>query len=273
MGVASDRAGRACQIALQHEALAESDVAALRGLHERMAAIHWRAQHRHLVTVGLYAAMLAQLETARQAAGRRGRDALSLTSAAADLTGATGAVIGLFDSRQAEALMLASDATARRAHDLEFVVMEGPATDAVRTRSMVVASGSQLVGRWQLFGPEATALDVHAVAAVPLLAGAACLGTLTVLNPGQPAAGPAIDLLGEALAYSLLDGDQPGWDGLLDADFDHRAAVNEAAGMISARIGCSVSDALALIRARAFAAGNDTCAVAQGILRGEESLA
>ncbi len=272
MNLARDRAVRAGQIALQQEALAETDVAALRGLHQRMVAVHRRAQQRHLVTVRLYAAMLAQLETARQAAGRRRRGALCLTSATADLTGATGAIIGLFDSRQDEALVLASDATARRAHDLEFVIGEGPATDAVRTRSMVVASGSQLVGRWQLYGPAATALEVHAVAAAPLLAGAACLGTLTVLNPGRPAAGPAIDLVGEALAYSLLDRDQRGCAGLLDAGCDHRAAVNQAAGLISARIGCSVSDALALIRARAFAAGNDARAVAEGILSGEVSL-
>jgi AmiR/NasT family two-component response regulator len=74
------------------------------------------------------------------------------------------------------------------------------------------------------------------------------------------------------LAYSLRDGDHQGGDGLLDVECDHRAAVNQAAGLISARIGCSVSDALALIRARAFAAGNDPRAVAQGILNGEVRL-
>jgi hypothetical protein len=50
------------------------------------------------------------------------------------------------------------------------------------------------------------------------------------------------------------------------------AAVYEAAGMISVRPECSLDDALAMIRARAFAEDRDVYAVADSILRGTENL-
>ncbi len=180
--------------------------------------------------------------------------------------------MALFDSSQAEALFLASDKTARRAHDLEFKLGEGPAIDATRARCAVTASGRQMCERWRLYGPEAAALDVHAVAAAPLQAGPACLGTLTVLNPVRELTDPAIDLLGEALAYSLIDAFQAGAEGLIPVDGDDWTAIYKAAGMISARHDCSPADALALIRARAFTVGSDVHLVAGSIIRGEEDL-
>jgi hypothetical protein len=268
--LAAERSSRAREIAAQHEALALTDSAPLRDLHHRMAAIHRRMERRHLVTVDLYVSVLATLQRPKTPDPSRLAAMPSLLSATAELAGSAGAVMALFDSSQAEALFLASDATARRVHDLEFNLGEGPSIDATKTRSTVTASGRQMCERWQIFGPEAAALDVHAIAATPLQAGPACLGTLTVLNPVREVSDPAIDLLGEALAYSLIDAFQAGAEGLIPVDGDHWTGIYKAVGMISARHGCSPADALALIRARAFTTGSDVHEVAGRIIRGDE---
>jgi hypothetical protein len=270
--LAAERSNRAREIAAQHEALALTDSVPLRDLHHRMAAIHRRMEQRHLVTVNLYDSVLASLPRPRKEDAGRQPGIPSLLAATATLAGSAGAVLALFDSSQAEALFLASDATARRAHDLEFKLGEGPSTDATRTHGAVSASGRQMCERWQLFGPEVAALDVHAVAAAPLQAGPACLGTLTVLNPVREVTDPAIDLLGEALAYSLIDAFQAGVEGLIPVDGDRWTAIYKAVGMISARHDCAPADALALIRARAFTISSDVHLVAGSIVRGEEDL-
>ena len=153
--LAAERSRRAREIAAQHEALALTDSAPLRDLHHRMAAIHRRMEQRHLITVDLYASVLASLRRPETVDAGRQEGMPSLLSATADLAGSAGAVMALFDSSQTEALFLASDSTARRAHDLEFKLGEGPAIDATRTRCAVTASGAEICDRWRLYGPEA----------------------------------------------------------------------------------------------------------------------
>lgn len=96
--------------------------------------------------------------------------------------------------------------------------------------------------------------------------------TLTLVNPVAAVTDPAIDLLSEALAYSVIEAFQAGWDGLIPAEGDHRAAVHEAVGMISVRHQCALDNALALIRARAFAGDCDVYALADSILHGTANL-
>jgi len=236
-----------------------------------MAAIHLRMEQRHLVSVRLYSLMTVRLEQAAEGFAERVRGVPSLVAATAELGESDGAVMVLFDSEQDEALTLASDPTALRAHELEFEVGEGPAVDAVRARAQIAARGEQMLDRWRLYGPEVRGLDVHAVAAAPLQPGAACIGTLTLLNPVATPTDPSIAVLGEALAYSLIEAFHVDPEGFAPADCGHRLAVYEAAGMIAARERCSPHDALALIRARAFAEGTDAHAVADAILHGTDA--
>lgn len=273
MRAARERAECAARTAAWHELLAITDSAAIRALHEQLAAMHRRTELRHGVTADMYRSLAAQLGLAP--AGQAGlATAPSLLSATADLAGADGAIIALFDARHAEILSLASDPAARRAYEIEFTTGEGPSLETARTRRLVTVSAADLGGRWPLYGPQVARLDVGAVAAVPLEAGGVCLGALTLLNPGSQRVGAVIGVLGEALAHSLLDGTPRGYLAAsgLPAHGDHRAAVHRAAGIVSARHGCSVDDALALIRARAFAGGTDAGTVADGVLRDRQSL-
>jgi len=257
------RAARAAAVAARHEALAVRGP--LRDVHLQMAAIHLQAARRHRMTVRLYEAAV-RLHPAGAGAGPDLETALMM--ATAQLARSDGAVLALFDSQLAETLMLASCATARRAHDLEIQVGEGPSLDAVRTEQPVIASAAETGRRWQFYESGLTALGVKAVTAIPLQLGSACLGALTLFNPAPVQIGTIIEL-GEALAYSLLE------DALDHPDGYRRylSCLHEAAGIMSVRRGCSVADAMVMIRARAFAEGATVDAVAHDIVTRQEASA
>src|SRR5262249_1668370 len=160
-------------------------------LHLRMAAIHLRMEQRHLVSVRLYSLMTVSLEQAAQGFAERVSAVPSLVAATAELGESDGAVMVLFDSEQDEALTLASDSTAQRAGEVECDGGEGPSGAAGRAHAQIAVSGEEILDRWRLYGPEVAALDVHAVAAAPLQPGAACIGTLTLLNPVTPPTDPS----------------------------------------------------------------------------------
>lgn len=267
-----DHARRAASVAARHEILAATDSSGARQLHERMAAIHRQTERRHLVTARLYDSLAAKLQASRDNADNEAARP-SLMAATAELAGSSGAIIALFGSRHEEALVLASDQIARRAHDLEFELGEGPALDAVRTRRTTAASGEELRERWNLYGPEVADLGVRAVVAVSMELGTLRLGSLTLLNPApRPEARESIDVVSEALAYSLLDGYLRDPADRLFQEGYCRSAVHQAAGIISVQNDCSVDDALALMRARSFAEGGTIEAVARDIMRGEHEF-
>ncbi|MER6420529.1 ANTAR domain-containing protein [Streptomyces sp. NPDC001137] len=65
----------------------------------------------------------------------------------------------------------------------------------------------------------------------------------------------------------------PAGDPELYGGTDLRALVHQAAGMVSVQLDCLVSDALELIKARAFTEGVSAHVVADRIVRGELRLA
>lgn len=77
-----------------------------------------------------------------------------------------GAVLTLTDHSGTERLVAASDATARRAHEVEMTVAEGPSLEAMHT-AVPVVGGVLLERRWPRYGPIARDLGVQVVAATP----------------------------------------------------------------------------------------------------------
>ncbi len=256
------RAERAASIASRHEALARPGPPD-EGLHGRLAAIHRRMEERHLVTAELYESLMTKIKERPAPFG--GLPLAALLTVTARLAGSTGAIVALVDARESEAVFLASDPLAGRAHDVEYEIGQGPSHDAVHSRQPVTAVGQELTERWHVYGPAVACLEVRSVSAVPLERGTACLGALTLLNPSASASG-MIGVLGDALVGSLLDDGISATNGLL-AVANAQMDVQQAAGMISSRHGCSVADARVMIRARAFADGTSAAVVADGILR------
>jgi hypothetical protein len=92
-----------------------------------------------------------------------------------------------------------------------------------------------------------------------------------VFDPHPALAGSAgLADIAAALTRIVLLG--PDADPDLYGGTDLRATVQQAAGMLSARIGCGVGDALALIKARAFTEEVSTEVIARRILHGAPEL-
>ncbi|MFH8794014.1 hypothetical protein [Streptomyces sp. NPDC017941] len=150
----------------------------------------------------------------------------------AEACGAKSAVLVLVDARNKQLAVADSGELARAAQDLEFVLGEGPSRDAATRHGPVGATGDAIVARWASCGPAVTALGIRAVAAAPLDTGAS------------------------ARCFGAL------------AVFDPR----QAAGMVSAHVGCRVDGALALIRARVFSRGMPVEALVRAIVAGDLTL-
>ena len=81
----------------------------------------------------------------------------------------------------------------------------------------------------------------------------------------------ALSLMLSQAGHDILSGDGvPALPLFGEADFP--AGVHQAAGMVSQQCGCGPSDALALLRARAFADGRTAEEIAAAVLRGELRL-
>lgn len=154
-----------------------------------------------------------------------------------------------------------SDARSRLIEDLQFTLGVGPCVDAVRTGSPVLLDDLQTVSdvtlRWPAFAREAEAFGVRALFAFPVRVGAVTLGTLDLYRsvPGTltdvelSAVLRSVDLI----ANVLLDVGARGGDGVTEPTY--RMVVHQAAGMVMAQTGTSISAALATLRATAFSEG------------------
>ena len=201
----------------------------------------------------------------------------ALTSIAVARAGVSGAgvsvmatVAGALAGRRS--FVGATGDTARRLEALQLTTGEGPCLDAFSAGAPVLISAlAEEQGRWPGFATEALTLGVAAVFSFPLQIGAIRLGSLDLHrdHPGELAAAGTADtlVLAELGTEFLLeaappepavsDGDRhaPG-DGVgLGWLPDAHAVLHQASGMLAARLGIAVAEALVRIRAHAFTRG------------------
>ncbi|WIM92562.1 GAF and ANTAR domain-containing protein [Actinoplanes oblitus] len=171
----------------------------------------------------------------------------------------------------------ASDAVSARVEQLQFLLGEGPCRDAYATAGPVLADDLRApiwLERWPAFAPAAVMAGAQAVFALPLRVGTTGVGVLDLYrdSPGELAGRTLTDarVLAEAVVELILvetvayeDGDNPAGAGdrLLQG-----AAVHQATGMISVQVGVPVEDALARLRAHAYATGRDLDEVAADVV-------
>jgi hypothetical protein len=188
----------------------------------------------------------------------------------AEAAHAGSAAVTLFGPDLVETLTLGSDRTARAAQDLEFTLGEGPARDTMTRRRALRASGAALVRHWPAYGPAIERLGIRAVAAVPVQLTGVALGAMTFFDPPARDDFDGLRLVADTVAAMLVPDEGPAGTGpsALLAEADHRAVVHQATGIVSVRHTCAIPDALALIRARAFADDRTIDAVATDIVEG-----
>jgi hypothetical protein len=195
---------------------------------------------------------------------------------------ASGAGVSLINEDGVRGVAAASDPTSSLLEELQFTLGEGPAIDAFTTRRPVLESavGNGATARWPGFSPVAHGRGVRAVFAFPLQVGAARLGVLDVYNR---TAGPlSAAVIAQALTFAevavetLLDGQARAVLGDaaegLDAALEYRYVIYQAQGMVMVDLGIPLGDAMARLRAFAYAHDRPLTQVSAEIVAGRLRL-
>ncbi|GAB3973688.1 GAF and ANTAR domain-containing protein [Plantactinospora veratri] len=195
---------------------------------------------------------------------------------AARTLSASGTGISVLTDNGVRGVCAASDPHSERIEELQFVLGEGPCIDAFDSRRPVLIPdlAQNVTARWPMYGPAAHDSGVRAVFAFPLQMGATRLGVLDVFrdHPGALSddqlsdAMTLADLTLEALldqheATSNVDTD----DGAADA-VGYRAELFQAQGMVMVQIGGTIGEAMARMRAYAYAEGRGLSDVARDVV-------
>lgn len=201
-----------------------------------------------------------------ESAGVRGRpvSARDACEVAAEVAGADGAWLSVMSDPARRALVHATGRGAAEMDELQFTLGEGPCADAFRSGSPVLVADLGTAAwreRWPGFTVTGVMAGAAALFAFPLVMGAIRVGVLGLyrktagsLSPGALAdvlvcADAALLLLLNSRAGTDSGGDGWPWDGWSD---DH-SQVYQAMGMVSAQRVVGLEEALALLRAHAFA--------------------
>ncbi|MEV6618285.1 GAF and ANTAR domain-containing protein [Streptomyces sp. NPDC051051] len=193
-------------------------------------------------------------------------------------------VIGASVSLRGEGMPVPVSASSERAAHLmevQATLGDGPCLWAAETGAPVFASdltAGRDASRWPVFAQQAAAAGVRAVYALPLGDPAVCVGTLDLYRdvPGELAADEVrtarlvADVLTVALTALPHDEDAGRYgDGVwLSPLATGHEGVHQAVGMVMAQRGVHPDEALALLRAHAFAEGRMVMDVAQEVVAG-----
>ncbi|MEY3733275.1 MAG: hypothetical protein RL347_634 [Actinomycetota bacterium] len=190
-----------------------------------------------------------------------------------------GAVIGLQSGGVPEGPLASSSTWAREVATAEYALGEGPSFHVVRTNEHVEASNWSAIEfqRWPQYSLIAREMGVAAVFCFPLRIGRARLGAMSFLRtePNELDDHQYLDCLALAdLATYAIVYIQAGLPDsqlealLYDRDSD-RLRVHQATGMIAGAFDCSIEDALARMRAKAFVEGVTLYELSSRIITGE----
>jgi hypothetical protein len=164
---------------------------------------------------------------------------------------ASGAGVSVITGSGHRDIVFATDQVSAQIEELQVSLGEGPCIDAWSSRLPVVEPDLSAMspGRWPVFGPAARSAGAAAVFAVPLQVGQARVGALDIYRdtPGGLSAADLIDALrlGDAVTQVLLR--------LEPTPPEFSAEVYQAAGMITVQLEVDISEALARLRAHAYA--------------------
>ncbi|MER6694414.1 ANTAR domain-containing protein [Streptomyces minutiscleroticus] len=180
-----------------------------------------------------------------------------------------------------EQLVWFSNTTSARLAEVQFTLGQGPGLepdqdqDLGRVPRQITDLQAEAGQRWPQYALEAQALGVRAVFIWPLRAGAARMGTLTGYRgrPGPLTGRQAREGLqvADVLAIRLLAWQPgceatPGETGTAGAVELHWAEVHQATGVLCSRLRIPPQEALARLRAQAFAESRPLIDLARDLL-------
>lgn len=200
---------------------------------------------------------------------------------AARTLSASGTGISVLTDDGVRGVCAASDPLSEHVEELQFILGEGPCLDAFDSRRPVLVAdlADEATTRWPMYAPDAQDSGVRAVFAFPLQVGAARLGVLDVFR--DRVGGLSDQHLADALCFAdvtvaaLLDrqedagvrgaDDALAQNSLTDA-VGNRAELFQAQGMVMVQIGGTIAEAIARMRAYAYAESRSLSAVARDVV-------
>nr|WP_069759681.1 GAF and ANTAR domain-containing protein [Streptomyces sp. LUP47B] len=173
----------------------------------------------------------------------------------------------------------ASSPRAERLSELQATLGDGPCTSAAKSRAAVLATdltAGRDADRWPVFAQQATAAGVRAVYSMPLGNDTVCVGTLDLYRdvPGELTRRELriAELVANVMTVALTalprgqengsEGDDLWLSGLAKAHDE----VYQAVGMIMVQLGVDSDEALARLRADAFADSRTALEVAHDVV-------
>jgi hypothetical protein len=204
------------------------------------------------------------------------RETTRLCEVCAEVTEVTGAGIMLMSGDVPQGSLCSTDVVSQRIEDLQFELGEGPCVDAFRFDRPVneVDLAHPLVVRWPAFTEPAITAGARAVFGFPLAIGAVRLGALNLyreqvgpLTDDQHADALVMaDIAARAVLVLQADAGPGELTAELEAGADFKYVVHQAAGMVSAQLEVSITEALIRLRAHAFVSEQPLTAVAATIV-------
>jgi hypothetical protein len=160
---------------------------------------------------------------------------------------------------------------------LQMELGEGPCLQAHASGIPVFMPDltAESANRWPTFAAAALAAGVHAEFSLPLTVGPGGIGTLDLCRdrPGMLSdehladALVAADIARDAVLYQPYAAGGPGVAELLDTAGTDRIVIHQATGMIAAQLDDTIANALARLRAAAFASGRSMYDIAQDVVQ------
>lgn len=203
------------------------------------------------------AVMLVQLARLVAVGARDQPLAFRLGQACREILGVAGASVTVASATPNRVTLCVTDQISARLEELQDVLSQGPCWDAYLTGSAQMTDlGAEDDRRWPEFGPAAReSVGRRIVYGLPMRPGEDVLGVLSVhLDHGElPLGVEAALFLADTVGAALLLDPQVRSGTTEAGPWAGRAQVHQATGMVVAQLRVPAADALAILRAHAYA--------------------
>jgi hypothetical protein len=190
-----------------------------------------------------------------------------------DHLSASGAGVSVVTGSGTREIIFATNEVSAQIEELQVSLGEGPCIDAWSSRLPVIEEDLSRTSpeRWPVFAPAARAAGAAAVFAMPLQVGMSRVGALDLYRdePGGLSAADLTDAvrLGDAVTQVLLR--LEAYDGGVEAaeiSPTLSAEIYQAAGMVTVQLEVDIPEALARLRAHAYAEERPLWEVARDVV-------
>jgi GAF domain-containing protein/ANTAR domain-containing protein len=195
---------------------------------------------------------------------------------AVDEMALSGCALVLMSGAESASMLAGAGRHASTVTGLQMELGEGPCLQAHASGVPVFLPdlAAENANRWPAFAAAAMAAGVHAEFSLPLTVGSDGIGTLDLCRdrPGMLSeehladALVTADIARDAVLYQQYAPGGRGLAELLDMGGTDRIVIYQATGMIAAQLNDTTSNALARLRAAAFASGRPMYDIAQDVV-------